>query len=155
MAIETRGATAPPPMEFYKLSELQSDNETVNPYLKPGDIVIVNEVPPVYVTGRVVAPQAITLRGQMTLTQAIAMAGGVTADAMKSKVVIYRQRNELIGQLAIPVDLVAVKKHRAEDPILQPYDIVDVGGSGQQVPANTYPIFDSRPLIPRAYRVIY
>ncbi len=58
---------------------------------------------------------------------------------------------------AIRADLVAIRKHRAEDPLLQPYDIVEVlpAGPRKSGPLLSYPTFDSRPLIPLPYRVIY
>jgi len=58
---------------------------------------------------------------------------------------------------AIRADLMATRKHRAEDPLLQPYDIVEVlpAGPRKSGPRLSYPTFDSRPLIPLPYRVIY
>ena len=80
----------------------------------------------IYVTGSVVRPIELHPRGPLTLTQGINLAGGVTSDAKTKNVMILRQENGEIRQIIITVDLKAVRKHHAEDPVLRPYDIVDV-----------------------------
>ena len=112
-------------MSFYKLAELRSEDEKSNPYLQPGDIVTVIEVPPVYVVGSVVAPQAIHLEAKMTLTQAITKAGGLLRDSNPKKVRIFRQPAGSTT-FEIIVDLNAINKHRVEDFLLQEYDVIDV-----------------------------
>src|SRR5216684_539881 len=61
-------------IESFKLREL--GNESGDPFIRPGDVVIVTEGEPIYVTGAVLAPQPIFLKDQLTLARAIAMAGG-------------------------------------------------------------------------------
>lgn len=119
----------PPAMSFYKLSELHSQDEKANPYLRSGDIVMVVEAPPVYVVGSVVAPQTLHLGAKMTLTQAIAMVGGVLRDSNIKKVRIFRSNSDSTVAI-IRVDLNAINKHRSEDLILQPYDIIEVPAKG-------------------------
>ncbi len=114
----------------YNLADLKRDNERTNPYLQSGDIVVMLQGPLVYVTGAVIAPQSMSLKEGMTLTRAIAMAGGPTADARTKKVHIYRKKDEMIGQLDLLVDLTAIRKSHAKDPLLQPFDIVDVSRKG-------------------------
>lgn len=113
-----------------KLTDLQRDDERANPYLQPGDIVVLLKGPLVYVTGAVIAPQAMSMKEGMTLTRAIALAGGPTRDARTRKVHIYRVKDGMVGQLDLLLDLNAIKKHHAEDPVLQPFDIIDVRRKG-------------------------
>lgn len=139
------------------LADFLRGDEKANPYLEAGDIVIIAELVPIYVTGSVVNPRAIYSKEPLTFRQAIKMVGGLRADAKKGKVLIYRRRTN--GYLAekIALDLNEIGKHRTRDFILQPGDIVVVGGVGvgQFLPTNRYPTFDSRPLIPRGYQVIH
>ena len=137
------------------LADFVRGDEKANPYMEAGDVVIVTESDPIYVTGSVVNPRPIFSKGPLTLLQAIKLAGGLRADAKKGKVLIYRRRPN--GDLAeeIALDLNEIVRHRTRNFILQPGDTVVVGGVGQFLPTNRYPTFDSRPLIPRTYRVIY
>jgi polysaccharide export outer membrane protein len=115
----------PPALDLYKLSQLPSDDEKANPYLQPGDRVLVVELVTVYVLGNVPAPQAIQLETKLTLTQALAIAGGVLRDSDMKRIRIYRSRSGSTAKEII-VDLNAIKKGHAEDFILQPYDIIEV-----------------------------
>lgn len=125
--------------DVYKLSAIKRDES--NAYLAPGDIVIVEEWEPVYVTGNVAKPGEI-LKGGITLTGAIELAGGVTSDPENTKVVIYRLENGVVRKIGVPVNLAAIKRLRVSDLILKPYDIVDVGGTGQLTPPFPYSIAD-------------
>jgi polysaccharide export outer membrane protein len=115
---------SPPAMDFYKLSQLPSDNENVNPYLQPGDVVLVVESVPIYVIGNVLAPQALDLRARITLTRAIAMAGGVLPDSNMKRVRVFRSKPDS-ARREIIVDLNLILKG-GEDLILEPFDIVEV-----------------------------
>jgi len=99
-----------------------------DPYVRPGDIVIVTEGLPVYVTGLVTQPGPIVLKDRMTLRQAIAMTGGPQRLA-KSEIYIYRQREGQNGVEPLKFDYDDIKKGKTPDPLLQPYDIIDVGRS--------------------------
>jgi polysaccharide export outer membrane protein len=99
-----------------------------DPYIRPGDIVIVTEGLPVYVTGLVVQPGPLVLKDKMTLRQAIAMAGGPQRMA-KAEVFIYRQKEGQSGVEPLSFNYDDIKKGKTSDPLLQPYDIVDVGRS--------------------------
>ncbi len=144
-------------LDTYDLSELLRSEERANPYLRAGDIVIVTELDPIYIIGAVANPREIYLNKPLTLTEALKLAGDVRSDAKISKVIIHRQKKGSIEGVSITVDLGAVRKHRAEDPILQLYDIVEVPSLGARRvgPPISYPTFDSRPLIPLGYSIIY
>jgi protein involved in polysaccharide export with SLBB domain len=64
----------------------------------------------------------------MTLRQAIAMSGGPQRMA-KSEVYIYRTKEGQNGVEPLVFNYDDIKKGKAQDPLLQPYDIIDVGRS--------------------------
>jgi polysaccharide biosynthesis/export protein len=115
-------------MESFKLRELGS--ESGDPFIRPGDVVIVTEGEPVYITGAVLAPQPIFMKDQLTLGRAIAMAGGAQRLANTGEVHIYRKKDGAIGQEDLKYNYDAIKKGRDKDVLLQPYDIIDVRNSG-------------------------
>jgi len=110
----------------YKLSDTIAGKPEANPYLQANDIVTVPEAEQVYVVGNVMSPRAISLSEPITLTQAIAMAGGVAKDSKKDKIRIVRQEANSQTKREIMVDLVAIEKKRAEDIALLPNDVVHV-----------------------------
>ncbi len=95
-----------------------------NPVMRPGDIVVVMEAEQAYVTGNVLKPQAVSLKQSVTLTQAIAAAGGTLAATKKKSVRIVRQENGAKQELVY--DLSAIKDRKIEDPLLQANDIIEV-----------------------------
>lgn len=111
-----------------QINTLKSGFGSEDPYIRPGDIVIVTEGLPVYVTGLVVQPGPIVLKDRMTLRQAIAMTGGPQRMA-KSEVYIYRRKEGQNGVEPLRFDYDDIKKGKTPDPLLEPYDIVDVGRS--------------------------
>jgi polysaccharide export outer membrane protein len=115
-------------IETFKLRDL--GKESGDPFIRPGDIVIVTEGEPVYVTGAVLAPQPIFMKDQLTLGRAIAMAGGAQRLANTGEVHIYRKKDGEIGQEDLTYNYDAIKKGRDKDVLLQPYDIIDVRNSG-------------------------
>ena len=114
----------------YKLSETLQGDPRANPYIEPGDIITVPEANLIYVVGNVYTPQTIPLKEPITLSRAVAMAGGVKQDSKKDKVRIVRQEAGSGTSREIVVDLSAIEKKRAEDIPLMPNDIIDVPTSG-------------------------
>jgi len=110
----------------YKLSEVLRGDPAANPYLEPGDIVTLPEADQVYVVGNVFMPLTIPLREPVTLTRAIAMAGGLKQDTKKDKIRVLRQEPGAATRKEITVDLSAIEKKSSEDLALLPNDIVDV-----------------------------
>ena len=110
----------------YKLSDVLRGEPAANPYLEAGDIVTVPEADQVYVVGNVFMPLTIPLREPVTLTRAIAMAGGLKQDTKKDKIRVLRQEPGAATRREITVDLSAIEKKRSEDLALLPNDIVDV-----------------------------
>jgi polysaccharide export outer membrane protein len=115
------------PLDIVKIQDLKSGKLEANPFIRPGDYIIVTEAEPVYITGSVVSPQGVYMRDQLTLTLAIAMVGGLRKEAKSNDVRIYRQKPGAKTQEMIKVDLGAIKKNVSADVLLQPYDVVEVG----------------------------
>ncbi|HKY45654.1 MAG TPA: polysaccharide biosynthesis/export family protein [Pyrinomonadaceae bacterium] len=110
----------------YKLSDVLQGDPKSNPYLEAGDIVTVPEADQIYVVGNVISPVTIPLREPITLTRAIAMAGGLKQDTRKDKIRVLRQEPGTTVRKELTVDLYAIEKKRSEDLALLPNDIIDV-----------------------------
>ena len=115
------------PLQVVKISDLRDG--TVNPLIRSGDLVLVTEAEPVYITGSVVQPGSIMLRDQLTLSKALGMVGGTRKDAKLSDIRIYRQKGNH-QQDVLKVDFEAVKKNQQPDIFLQPYDVIEVSDTG-------------------------
>lgn len=110
----------------YKLSDTLRGIPTANPYLQAGDIITLPEADQVYVVGNVFTPLTIPLREPLTVSRAIAMAGGVRQDSKRDKVKVVRQEPGSATKQELIVDLSAIEKRHAEDLALLPNDIVEV-----------------------------
>lgn len=115
-----------------KLSDLLSGKTDANPQIRAGDVVTVAEAAPVYVTGGVVAPQRILFRKGMTLSRAVASAGGLGRNADQTKITIYRRRKDQVDLEIIKTNLDKINDRTANDEELQAYDIIDVAQSGSE-----------------------
>jgi polysaccharide export outer membrane protein len=110
----------------YKLSDTLRGEPDANPYLEAGDVVTIPDADQVYVVGNVLMPLTIPLKEPVSLTRAIAMAGGTRQDTKKDKIRIVRQEPGATAKKEMIVDLSAIEKRQAEDIQLLPNDIVDV-----------------------------
>jgi polysaccharide export outer membrane protein len=116
----------------YRLSETMQGLPNANPFIEPGDIITLPEADQIYVVGNVFTPLTIPLKEPITLSRAVAMAGGVKQDTKKDKVRIVRQEPGSATRREIVVDLLAIEKKHADDVALLPNDIVDVPISGSK-----------------------
>jgi len=128
-------------VEIYQLNDVKTGLAKHDPYIRPGDIVIVAEGPPIYVTGAVVAARELSMKDGMTLARAIAMSGGVTRQAKGTEVHIYRQKDGKIGSEDLKVNYDLIKKGQQPDVLLQAYDIIDVRQIGAFAPRNLADFF--------------
>ncbi len=110
----------------YRLSDTLQGLPSANPWIEPGDIITLPEADQAYVVGNVYTPVTIQLKDPITVTRAIAMAGGLKQDSKKDKVRIVRQEKGGATSKELIVDLGAIEKKQAEDIALLPNDIVDV-----------------------------
>ena len=90
--------------------------------------VIVKEVnsAKIYVMGKVNSPGVFPLRSEITVLQAITLAGGFAEWAKKSKVIILRKIGEKDKRIVVNIDRVIDGKKGAEDVRLQPGDRIIV-----------------------------
>ncbi|MDQ2747680.1 MAG: polysaccharide export protein [Acidobacteriota bacterium] len=108
----------------YKVNDVMKGAE--NPWMEPGDIVSVLEAEEAYVVGNVIKPAKISLKEPVTLTQAIAIGGGLAPEAKTSKVTIQRQEANSALKTETIYDLKDIRDKKIADPILQANDIVNV-----------------------------
>jgi polysaccharide biosynthesis/export protein len=123
-------------LEIYQISDIKKGIGKDDPLIRPGDIVIVTEGEPIYLTGAVFQPREIVMKDGITLGRAIAMAGGATRQAKTTEVHIYRQKEGKIGSEDLKVNYDAIKKGKEPDVVLQAYDIIDVRQIGALAPRN-------------------
>jgi polysaccharide export outer membrane protein len=111
---------------YYNLKDTLRGDERANPWVEPGDMVSITESDQAYVVGNVFKPQPVALKEQVTVSQAIAMAGGTLPSTKSNQIRVFRKIPGTTGQKLIIVDLGAIKQRKAEDIALQANDIVDV-----------------------------
>ena len=117
----------------FTLAETLKGGEQSNPFIQAGDVVRVLEAEEVkkvqaYITGNVKAPMTIDLKDPVTLTQAVAMAGGASPGAQIDKVRITRQVPGSLDTTSVSINLKEVSKNNKGDILLQPNDIVEIPG---------------------------
>jgi len=111
-----------------KISEILTGRPDSNPTILSGDMIMVNRAAPVYVIGAVNNPRPIHSAGQLNVTGAVAMAGGLAKDADGGKFTISRREGSEVK--AIDGDLGSIDRKQADDIPLKPFDIVDISGKG-------------------------
>lgn len=109
-----------------KLRDLLAGKLESNIYVQPGDIVSVPEADQIYVTGAVNRPGAYALTTKITLTQAVALAGGVNMEGAKNRVRLIRQDQDSDKRSETVYNLDHINKRKMEDIALSPNDIVEV-----------------------------
>lgn len=113
-----------------RISDLLNGVKEANPQILSGDIVTVLEAESIYVIGGVANPKQISARTQITLSRAVASAGGVTKNSDAKKITIYRRS---AGETKIiEADLEKIKAGAAEDTVLKAFDIVEVTETGSE-----------------------
>ncbi len=113
-------------LSIFKLRDTLTGNGRSNPYVRPGDVITVLDVEQIYVLGNVMKPSNFPLRERITLSQAIAMAGGTLPDSQSDRVRILRQKPDGVNKEELVVNLKAITKRQAPDVVLQANDIVEV-----------------------------
>jgi len=94
-------------------------------YLQNPHVTIHIRKKPVYVTGQVRRPGPVELSGPLTVSEAIALAGGFTDFAAKGKVRIIRSKPSSKKIIRVNVKRIMAGK-REKDILLQPGDVVEV-----------------------------
>jgi polysaccharide biosynthesis/export protein len=115
------------PSRMYSLTSIKQGNEDANPQIYPGDMIVVQKAPPIYMVGEVNAPQGLYIpEGGLSLTRAVAMVSGVKREAKTKDVKIYRLKANSTDRDILSVNLDLIKTGKQKDVMLEPYDIVEV-----------------------------
>jgi polysaccharide export outer membrane protein len=109
-----------------RLNDTMRGEEKANPYVEPGDIVTLPEADQVYVVGNVYSPKTLPMKEPLSVSRAVAMAGGPLRDSKTDRVHIVRQQQGSASGSEIYVNLNAIARKQAQDVMLQPNDIVEV-----------------------------
>ena len=118
-----------PNITTIKISDLLKGDPDADPLIKSGDQITVLRVVPIYVIGGVNDPKPIASRPGLTLSRAVAMAGGLSKEADKGQVTIYRREGTVSSVTDANLDKIAAGT--ADDPVLKPLDIVEIGQKGR------------------------
>jgi polysaccharide biosynthesis/export protein len=125
-AINSESAKADGGFISLRLTDTLRGDETANPFVEPGDIVTIPEAEQVYVIGNVYSPKSLPLKEPITVSRAIAMAGGPLRDSKTDKIRIVRQDVGGSSKSELFVNLNAIAQKKADDVMLKPNDIVEV-----------------------------
>ncbi len=116
------------PSRMFSLASIRQGNQDANPEIFPGDIIVVQKSAPVYVIGEVIRPGEFNIpEGGLPLTQAIAMASGITREAKTKNVKILRRKTGSSESDVIEANYDLIRKGEQADIVLQPFDQVQVG----------------------------
>jgi len=118
-----------------KISELLAGKEAADPVILSGDLITVNKAVPIYVIGAVNNPRPIYSRAGMTLTRAIATAGGLAKGAVEQRVTVFRRENG--DSKVVEADLEKIRTGASKDVELEAFDIIEVafrGGANRKYP---------------------
>jgi len=118
------------PMETLDRKLVEAGDPSVNRYVRSGEFIEIPEAGKVYLTGAVNQPSAIPLTSKLTLTQALAVAGGVPYEGKKDKILIIRSGADGKSAPPIPYDLAAIQKDHNLDPMLRENDVIFIPTSG-------------------------
>lgn len=116
-------------VEVITIADLLSGKAAANPLVRSGDLITVRGTMPIYVIGGVNNPRNIGARTVMTVTRAIAAAGGLAKEADTQNVVIFRRDGNDTRTLDVELD--KINAGNASDIELRPMDIVEVGQKGR------------------------
>jgi polysaccharide export outer membrane protein len=112
----------------YNLKDTLKAEEGANPYVRPGDIIRISDAEQAYIIGAVKNSAPVLLKEPVTLSEAIARAGGLAPGANGEKIRIVRQVNGTTTKTEIIANLKAINQRQKEDILLQANDIVAVPG---------------------------
>ena len=111
------------------ISELLAGKQAADPVVLSGDMVTVGKAVLIYVIGAVNNPRPIYAHSGMTLTRAIATAGGLAKEASGQKVSIFRRVKTETS--VMQADLEKMKNGEINDVDLKPFDIIEVTFKGR------------------------
>ncbi len=121
-----------PKTSIIDLEELLINGDLrLNVPLLHGDVINIPLSGKIFVGGEVRAPGGFSLRGKkLTVSQAIASAGGLKGIANASETKIFRYSEKGSGKEILVVNVYDIEKGKSEDLYLKEYDIIIVPRSG-------------------------
>ena len=119
------------------LEAVQRKDAAADLQIHHGDIVTVLEADLVYLNGLIANPAAFAYSSGLTLTQALAKAGGINGAANTAR--IFRRIGAANNKIELTADLAAIRKGATPDVQLYAHDVVIVCAScqGQAVTCQT------------------
>jgi protein involved in polysaccharide export with SLBB domain len=111
------------------ISELLSGKDSADPLILSGDLVSAVKAVPIYVIGAVNNPRPFYSRSGLTLSRAIATAGGPVKGAIIENVTIFRRKGTETS--IIHADLEKIKNGEVGDIDLKAFDIIEVAYKGR------------------------
>ncbi len=108
----------------FKIRDVEEGKQSF--WMKPGDIVAIQDADTVYVYGNVNDQGTVKIREQITLTQAIVSAKGLKPAASRSNIRVLRTKPGTTDREEMVFDLNAIDKGKVKDPFLEPGDIIAV-----------------------------
>lgn len=129
---QDRSLDSEPPKTFTADLEdlLIKGDLSLNYSLLHGDVMNIPPAGKVFVGGLVMRPGGFPLEKKMTLSQAIAVAGGLDTKADTSEVRVFRYSGKGEQKQAIIYNVSQIQKGQISDPYLQENDVVFVPRSG-------------------------
>ncbi|MCG3163523.1 MAG: hypothetical protein JMDDDDMK_04954 [Acidobacteria bacterium] len=112
-----------------KLRDLLAGTPDSNPFVQSGDIISIPEADQIFVTGSVVKPGAYPMPPRVTLTQAVALAGGVNMEGASGRVRLVRGEPGKSERKETVYNLNDIHRRKIPDVELMPNDIVEVPNS--------------------------
>lgn len=112
-----------------KLRDLLAGAADSNPFVQPGDVISVPETDQIFVTGSVFKPGAFPLSPTLTLTQAVALAGGVNLEGSNGKVRLIRGEPGKGERKETTYSINDINRRKIQDVALAPNDIIEVPSS--------------------------
>ena len=115
------------PTRLYSISSIEEARNESNPIIYPGDLIIVEKAPPVYVIGEVNAIRELKItQNGLSLSEAIAQAGGFRERAKTKDITIRRIKENSRERDVISVNYKMIEDGKEKDIMLEPEDIVVV-----------------------------
>jgi polysaccharide export outer membrane protein len=101
-------------------------------WMEPGDVVSVQTSDKVYVYGNVNKQGIVDMKEPLTLTQALAAAGGIKSATQMENIRVVRQKPGSTDHVETIYNFKEIAKGKAPDPYLEPNDIVAVSQNKTQ-----------------------
>ena len=122
------------PSRTFSIASMKQGKGEANPEIFPGDVIVVLKAAPVYIIGEVVKPGELSIpEDGLPLTQALAMASGITRAARRRSIRSSVERSGSPQPEVIAVNFKAIQKGQQKDFVLLPFDIIEVDSDTEEV----------------------